>query len=1003
MAYVTITTSVEVKTPPQAAQGSDNKFTGLPMQGTIDPATNRPIITLSLPGRDVTGDISYWNRIKSAGGVPGLDPRQASLLSEFLQTKFSKINELNNDTAASYKEWLGPDTEAPGTTTSNETKTLPDGTKVTTTTTRSVGTEANPTAQASDNPQNPAAAAREPQLTGSADDDIVPNKRNTVDGIGPNDPGQEAPIGPDGLQEVTVTGRRIPSEDDLQEVVVTARRPAAGKPGRRTYNPLAQLASYTYNITLYMVTPDAYEAFVQSGRKKIDALSKAISVSEAVNAAGGIGGGAFIVAQSGGVSNNSNRIPTNKVDYFIDNLRFTTLTNTKTTQAPVTGVSQLSFQITEPYGFSFISDLKRAGEALKAYSASSTYKNMYNSFRNFFILGIRFYGYDVDGRLVKGSDKRYGTAIDPLGGDALFENFYDLVFSTVNFKLTGDAVIYNISATSINGQALLGIKRGRMPQGVKVQAATVKDALMGPNGLFTGLNKKEVERVNTKTQKLKNEFDVVFLGEAEQLIKEASLVSDADLAKYRWGDTGSEKTIDVNDSKNASPPKPEVRMFTFNHDTSIISAIETIIKKSAYMVDALKTVYANVKQPNTDQKDYEKTEKEPATIRWFNISANIVKADWDDVIGDWAYKMVYTIQIYDIPSMETPYSQAARKYYGPHKKYEYWFTGQNSEILDFSFNFDNLYFNAALGLDKIPTDSAATKNGGRETTSPGSTANNSGPSAGNSNTTSGNNGLKEDSPPEGSEDKSGSAKIGGEVAIKPDIRQNADKTAGRGISLESQNSVETYLNDLGAYYTGRMRILGDPDFLIRDAAVSVNSLYNQFYDTNGFTINAQGGQVFIEVKIKEGKDYRIKSGLQEINESILFLNYPPEVKAISNNSIIYMVSQVDSVMQGGRFEQTLELIGATFPGTNPVVPNQQSSSPAESSNRQETATTPQGSQVANDDSSLQPVSITSRRVVPPDQARENELQEVQVTGRRVNPPPTTVPTTTPRRLGPPGD
>ena len=116
-----------------------------------------------------------------------------------------------------------------------------------------------------------------------------------------------------------------------------------------------------------------------------------------------------------------------------------------------------------------------------------------------------------------------------------------------------------------------------------------------------------------------------------------------------------------------------------------------------------------------------------------------------------------------------------------------------------------------------------------------------------------------------------------------------------------------------------------------------------------------------------------------------------------------MVSQVDSVMQGGRFEQTLELIGATFPGTNPVVPNQQSSSPAESSNRQETATTPQGSQVANDDSSLQPVSITSRRVVPPDQARENELQEVQVTGRRVNPPPTTVPTTTPRRLGPPGD
>ncbi len=989
MAYVDFSSSVVVKTPPNV--NSPDPTYEMVVTGTIDPTTNKPIITLFLPGKQVSGDLTYWQRIRSAGGLPGLNPEQAALLAEVLRTGFPEITNTNNQTLQAYQQWLGEDT-APGTTDTQETKTLPDGTTVTTKKTEAL-TEDNPAAQAPDNPQDATLAAKEPQLTGSADDDINVNKKNQVDGFGPTDPGQTPTIGPDGIPEVGIT-----TNQPLEE----AAQPSAGKPGRRTYNPLAQLASYTYNISLYMVTPDAYEAFVQSGRKKIDALSKAIPVSEAVSAAGGIGGGAFIVAQSGGTSNDSRRTSGNNVDYYIDNLRFTTLTNTKSTQGPVTAVSQMSFQITEPYGFSFISDLKRAGEALKAYSASGTYKNMYNAFRNFYILGIRFYGYDIDGRLVKGSDKRYGSAIDPLGGDALFENFYDLQFSNVNFKLTGDAVIYNISAVSINGQSLLGIKRGRMPNGISVQGASVKDALTGPYGLFTGLTKKEKDRVNTKTQKLVNEYEVVFLGEAEQLIKEASLVSDADLAKYRWGDTGSEKTVDVNDSKNATPPKPELRMFTFNHDTSIISAIETIIKKSAFMVDALKTVYANVKQPNPQQKDYEKTEKEPATIRWFNISSNIVKADWDDQLGDWAYKMIYTIQIYDIPSIETPYSQAARKYYGPHKKYEYWFTGKNSEILDFNFNFDNLYFNAALGLSKFPTDTSGKTAGGRETGN-GTSTNNSGPSVGNGNTTSGNNGLKEDQPPLGSGDTSGSAKIGGEVAVKPDIRQNGDKTTGLGVSIEAQNSIETYLNDLGAYYTGRMRIIGDPDFLIRDAAVSVNSLYNQFYDTNGFTINAQGGQVFIEVKIKEGKDYRIKSGLQEINENILFLNYPPEVKAISNNSIIYMVSQVDSIFQAGRFEQTLELIGATFPGSTPVIPGSPSNSSSESPNRQETATTPQGTQVANDDSSLQPITITSKRVVPPDQAREDELQEVQVTGRRVNPPPTIIPSSSPRRLGPPGD
>lgn len=944
MAYVTIDQSVVLKTPPNV--NSEFPTYTVQLVSTIDPSSNKPAITLDLPGKKVTGDVAYWQRLRNAGGVPGLNPEQSALLSEFLRTKFSSIPQINLETEKAYKEWLGEDT-APDTTA---------------TPARTTGTENNPTAQAPDNPQDPAAAAKKPQLAGSADDDNKPNKKNEVDGFGPNDPGQSATIGKDGVPEVGISA----GKDELQEVTVTGKRtptsnPSSGLPGRRLGNPLSQLASYTYNITLYMITPDAYKAFVESGRRKIDALSKATPVGQGTKP---VSGGAFIVAQSGGTNiANSNRMPpasqNDPVDYYIDNLRFKTLTNTKSVGAPTLGVAELTFNITEPYGFSFLSDLKRASEALKEYSSTADYKQLYNAFRQFFVLGIRFYGYDQDGRIVKGSDARYGNAIDPLGGDALFENFYDIQMSSCTFNITGRAVTYNCKAITINGQTLLGVKRGRMPQGNKIKGKTVNDALTGELGLFTNLNKiqKDKIKLDPPSQKFANEYTVTYLGEAENLIKEAPLISDADLKKYRWGSTTATKTSESTDGQNFKTAEPTEREFQFNQDTTIISAIETIIKRSTYMEQALQTVFNNAQQPDPAKKNYEQTKKEPAPIRWFSVSPNITEANWDPILQDWVYKMNYVIQIYDTPSIETPYSISGRKYYGPHKKYEYWFTGKNTEIIDMDFNFNFLYFNAVLGLgpsvDK--NSSSQSTSGGRETQN---SPNNSGP--GTSGTggegTSGNTGLKSDSSPSSASNPAGTATGGGQTPIATGLRAEGDRTSTLGVGLEAQNSIVTYLNDLGAYYQGTMKILGDPDYLIRDAAASINSLYDQFYDTDGFTINAQGGQVFVEVEFKEGKDYEENVGLQKINENIFFVDYPADVKAIAKGAIVYMLAEVDSVFSNGRFEQTLRLIAPVFPGSSPAKPAGSSTpavKPVDNQQKNQQTTKGEKGAVADDDSKVQ--------------------------------------------------
>jgi len=119
-------------------------------------------------------------------------------------------------------------------------------------------------------------------------------------------------------------------------------------PGRRLKNPLGNLSSYTYQLSLYMITPDAYDAFQASGRTEINALSNA------TGEAGADSGGAFLIAQSGGVNNNEDqRAPGFDLDYYIDEFQLKQAVNGAETQSS-TNMYSVSFNIIEPYGFSLI-------------------------------------------------------------------------------------------------------------------------------------------------------------------------------------------------------------------------------------------------------------------------------------------------------------------------------------------------------------------------------------------------------------------------------------------------------------------------------------------------------------------------------------------------------------------------------------------------------------------------------------------------------------------------
>ena len=695
------------------------------------------------------------------------------------------------------------------------------------------------------------------------------------------------------------------------------------RPGKRLFNPLSKLASYTYQISWYMITPDAYSEFVNSGRRNIDALKTAGPVSDANPT--GAGAGAYLIAQSGGINNKvSRRAPGFELDYYIDQLKFNTFVGAKGTGTSTTTISDVTFQVTEPYGFSFLTNLKRAADALKAYTDSTSYKSLSNNFKNIFILGIRFYGYDINGNLIKPSDSLYGAPIDPAGSDALFENFYDIEIANVKFRLDGKVVVYNIEAISINAHALLGVKRGRIPTGVKVQGKSVNDALQGLNGLITKLNEMELAKVNKSEPdaSIPNKYKIIYQGDAESRIGMASMVTQSDLDKIKWPGSGAKNTTESTDAKGAKPPDPNERMIIFNNDVSIIQAIEQVIKRSTYMENALKTVYANTKEPDIKQKNNPQVKRDnPLPLAWFSVSSEIVKCEWDQKISDWAYEQNFIISVYEIPSVQTPYAPDSTKYYGPHKRYDYFFTGQNSEILEYNLQFDNLYFNTVLGIESKDFASiSGAQNPGAEREGQEAPAGGSGSSTGNTKTTSGNTGQKTDAPPPGAKDSSAGTATAGGTSVKTGVKSKGDRTGTLAVGLEVQNSIVTSLHDVGAYANGKLRILGDPDFLIRDAATSIASLYNKFYDTDGYTISANGGQIFIEVAFKEAVDYKNSTGLMQINENIFFLNYPQYIKDMTQGAVIWEVTDVISSFAGGRFEQTLTLVGPAFdtgePGTD---------------------------------------------------------------------------------------
>lgn len=640
---------------------------------------------------------------------------------------------------------------------------------------------------------------------------------------------------------------------------------------RRRWNPLTKFSSFTYNITLYMVTPECANYYADNGTLPDNADD----------------GGYYIIAQSGGINSQAEpRLLTTKniigvgqegLDFYIDDLNLKMYMIGQDRQRTATAAVTISFKVTEPTGFTFLTKLSQACQAInkKSKLISSGNANAWpNLYQQHYIVGVRFYGYDENGELVKAEMVDDAGSFNSYDKFAVYERFFPFIGSKVSTKLTGRATEYLFEGTFQNLQAAFGAKRGKLPTNSEFEGSTVGDILgsmdsKNDKSMIVSLNNIQSKEKVDEKRILAQKFNIEWLEDAEK-IKNSPLLTDADYSKEISAMSIAKNVKEVNAATSvvSNTANTTTVIKGFSADTPIVLAIDQIIVKSKYVVDTL------IKKINSNIEGDTQTETK-GLLQWYCIHPVTTIEGRDSVTKDWAYNITYQIKPYHVPYLKSQYAPARTKYYGPIKKYSYLFTGENTEVITFEMTYDNQYYIITSPSTNKDNASAKNKSGSTPTQTAGGT--NSAP---------------------------GSGELNQGDAIVENVRSNLYSIADQALAT--------------------IRIMGDPDFLMDTIGHKIKSdTFSKFYGNND-SVNPYQGQVYIEIEFNMGEDYSHDDGLLDVDSNQTVLFYPPEIqKKLNSKGIIYKIISVDSSFSKGKFEQVLEL--HVPPLTDLILPDEDES------------------------------------------------------------------------------
>ena len=611
-----------------------------------------------------------------------------------------------------------------------------------------------------------------------------------------------------------------------------------------TANPLSGLASYTYQISIYLMTLEQFTQMTELETKSVANLS--------------------LLIQSGGGSNDNPvelngaiRNPYFDLDYYIEDLEMESLLPRVVMGA--TNQTRLTFKIIEPYGFTFIQRLKKAVQDF--FGTTDFLKQHY-------LMTIRFKGYDEDGNEVRAEADNNRSSTSSIN-----EKFIPFKFSNITTKASTGAVEYMCEALPVNHIEALSQKRASIPLQVEIKGQTLKQLFGGPNvvetvavnagatqrvistGLFEALNQQQREYVRNEAIGIADHYSITFEGDS---IGKQKVMPPGGVAKKRTA------SVDPTMAKHLVSANTQVEKETYTISVvagqQLQQTIDNIIKTSQYITGQQKVIYDVAKGKWVSTGSEGATKK---VLAWYKITSKVTPIGYDTIRKDYAYNIEFIVspqQVTDVKSVAFPKD----KFRGVHKKYNYWFTGENTEVIDYEVEFNALFYTSLSPKFSNEPEKVA-------------------------------QGEREEAEYEASK----------QVQPADQSRQNgADESADEAARAAS------VLYSPVDFARMEMTVLGDPDFIQQgDIFYRAGKTYDAFLEDG--SVNYDSQEVFVEVNYRTIEDYNDETG--EATPRDILLKSDDQFLRTETKGLIYQIVSVRNKFIKGEFTQELEGLMVEFP------------------------------------------------------------------------------------------
>jgi len=672
-------------------------------------------------------------------------------------------------------------------------------------------------------------------------------------------------------------------------------------------NILDQYASYTYQASVYMLTPAQMVAYQNQQKKNISGYNLLFQSGGAPPNTSGPQGARAGQANSGIIDGRNPFFPK---DYYIETITINNSLFGKSTMA-AHSAAELKFTVIEPANISLIDNIYLAAQDLQPKDAAGRIN--YQAIE--YLMVIRFYGYDRDGRI-----QRVGgtTATGVTDSNALVEKYIPFKIKAINWSVSSRLVTYEFDCAPINQMIAMGTRRGTIPADVEISGSTVKAMLTGDLQYSSTQSTEASPGTSTTIDPNRSDSDtarpatqvgnagaapakataapkpsanirqglIAAMNEEQQRLVKAGIYEKADIYEIQFA-KGAEAIADATvtkpgkktnkeatpmgkppsqDPSQTDPNKQRMDISSRNWGVTagmqLVQVLDLIIRNSNYITNQAKLLFNETTgQPEPNPRSNAKG------IKWFNILAKTTPLAYDKKRNDFAYKIVYIIAPYTPTSFQSPYFPEP-VFRGVHKRYPWWFTGQNSQVLDYQATFNSLYNITVSG--NLPKVRQAFSSSAREIPF-----------------------LQYQS-------------------RSTESSQGADTRANE----VAANAAE-YLYNPSDNGNAKVKILGDPAWIqqgsMTNAVDPKNLSFNPFNPDGG--INFEVNDVMFEIVWQRPEDYDLTSGLADpyARTSKTFGNRDPI------QSVVYRCKSVLSEFRQGRFEQTLDGTLYQYPvpkGTN---------------------------------------------------------------------------------------